>query len=151
MMIPAISLHEVWASAMRLGLKKYETRDDIPIWRSKYRGPIAVHHAKKKFKPEEYDADWIQEITVDGLLDDLLYGVVSCIVDLVEIRKSESMDYVSEVERRYGNYEPNRLVLVTQNLRVLPQPIPFKGHQGWIAWPVPQEHEHLAKGDFKLL
>jgi hypothetical protein len=68
MVIPAISLHEPWASAVRLGLKKIETRGDIPIWRSRYRGPIAIHHAKKHFRQQDWDQKWISEVRAAGWL-----------------------------------------------------------------------------------
>jgi activating signal cointegrator 1 len=41
--IKAISLHQPWASLIARGYKKYETRS----WPTSYRGPIAIHAAKK--------------------------------------------------------------------------------------------------------
>lgn len=39
----AITLWQPWASLIAIGAKKYETRS----WKTNYRGPIAIHAAKK--------------------------------------------------------------------------------------------------------
>lgn len=39
----AITLWQLWASLLACGAKKYETRS----WATSYRGPIAIHAAKK--------------------------------------------------------------------------------------------------------
>ena len=39
----AITLWQPWASLIACGAKKYETRS----WATRYRGPIAIHAAKK--------------------------------------------------------------------------------------------------------
>lgn len=41
--IKAITIWQPWASLLACGAKKYETRS----WATKYRGPIAIHAAKK--------------------------------------------------------------------------------------------------------
>src|SRR5580765_8422282 len=38
-----LSLHQPWASLVAIGAKRYETRS----WKTDYRGPIAIHAAKK--------------------------------------------------------------------------------------------------------
>jgi activating signal cointegrator 1 len=150
MLIRAISLHQIWATAMSRGLKKIETRDDIPMWRTSYRGPIAIHAAKKKFKPEEYSEEFVRVCRDNGLLDSIVYGAVLCIVDLVDRKRTEDVGDIGFPERLFGNYGPDRLALITNNLRVLPEPQPFSGHQGWFAWPVPKQYEHLLATEFKL-
>jgi len=42
--VKALSLWQPHAHAIALGLKPYETRD----WPTKYRGPLAVHAAKRE-------------------------------------------------------------------------------------------------------
>lgn len=39
----AITIWQPWASLLAIGAKRYETRN----WETKYRGPIAIHAAKK--------------------------------------------------------------------------------------------------------
>ena len=39
----AITIWQPWASLIAIGAKQYETRS----WETKYRGPIAIHAAKK--------------------------------------------------------------------------------------------------------
>jgi activating signal cointegrator 1 len=140
MKIKCISLWQIWASAMARNLKKNETRG----WPTAYRGPLAIHAAKKKFKPEEYGEDWVEEIGALGLLDGIVYGCVLCIIDLKHCRPSgREKPFLSHVEEILGNYEGRRYVWVTDNLRVLPEPIPLQGHQGLFDWEVPTELEHL--------
>lgn len=42
-MIKAITIHQPWASLIASGDKQYETRG----WKTKYRGPLAIHASKK--------------------------------------------------------------------------------------------------------
>ena len=151
-MVPAISLHQVWATAFARGLKRNETRGDIPIFRNRYRGPIAIHAAKKPFRPGDYADEFICFCVKHGLLENLIYGAVLCIADLIDKKKTEEFDaaQLSYSERMLGNYGPKRLVLITENLRVLPEPHYCRGSQGWFGWTVPQQYEYLIKGEFKL-
>ena len=43
MRVKALTIHQPWASLIALGYKKLETRS----WRTRYRGPIAIHAGKK--------------------------------------------------------------------------------------------------------
>lgn len=81
----ALSLHQPHATAIKLGLKQYETRG----WMTHYRGPLAIHAALKEFKYTDYDRDYFMEVckrlkTVDCPHYALQYGRVLCVVDLVE-------------------------------------------------------------------
>ena len=44
----ALTLYQPYATAIALGLKKYETRS----WATSYRGPLAIHTSVKKLSPE---------------------------------------------------------------------------------------------------
>lgn len=48
-----ITLWQPWASLLACGAKEYETRS----WETSYRGPIAIHAAKKK-PPQQEDLEW---------------------------------------------------------------------------------------------
>ncbi len=50
----ALSLHQPWASLIAHGVKTIETRD----WSTTYRGPIAIH-AAKKWTQEQHDR-WLE-------------------------------------------------------------------------------------------
>jgi len=49
----ALSLWQPWASAIALGSKRIETRG----WATSYRGPLAIHAAKRCVKGELADMD----------------------------------------------------------------------------------------------
>lgn len=46
----AITIWQPWASLLAIGAKQYETRS----WETKYRGPIAIHAAKKRFNTDSH-------------------------------------------------------------------------------------------------
>jgi hypothetical protein len=46
----AITVWQPWAALLACGAKKYETRS----WATNYRGPIAIHAAKKPFNTDPY-------------------------------------------------------------------------------------------------
>jgi hypothetical protein len=138
--IKCISLWQIWAAAMARNLKKNETRG----WPTSYRGPLAIHAAKKKFDPEDYGEEWVEEIRGLGLMENIVYGCVLCIVDLKYCRPTErEKPFLTHIEEILGNYEGSRHVWMTDNLRVLPEPVPLKGCQGLFDWEVPPELEHL--------
>lgn len=81
----ALSLWQPHAAAIMLGLKPWETRG----WDTSYRGPLAIHAAKKEFKEKDYDWNYFVEcrkrLALAGHpLLKLDYGKVVCVVDLVD-------------------------------------------------------------------
>lgn len=75
--IRCLSLWQPHAQAIALGLKPYETRG----WSTSYRGPLAIHSAKKLFNYKDYSLDYYQEVgqrfkEVDFPLFALDYGIV---------------------------------------------------------------------------
>jgi hypothetical protein len=134
---------------MAEGHKLYETRAEefinLPGVR-KYRGPLAIHAAKKKFDPLDYEPTLCRQLSRDGLKtpEGLVYGAVLAIVDLVEIHHTENLwNKLSEKELIYGNYSAGRYALETTNLRRLAIPRLVIGHQGLFFWEVPMELQHL--------
>lgn len=118
-----LSLHQPWASAMALGLKKNETRS----WKTFYRGPLLIHAAKKAI-------GW-PSIDIQGLFDgitfqpfDLPLGVILCRVDLVDCQKIFLHNRPGGIERILGNYTPGRYMWITKNL-VTFDPILYQGRQ----------------------
>ena len=81
----ALSLWQPHAQAIALRIKPYETRG----WSTSYRGPLAIHAAKKEFKYKDYPLDYYQEVCRQlkqagcphYALD---YGKILCVVDLVD-------------------------------------------------------------------
>lgn len=48
--IPALTLWQPWATLVAIGAKRIETRD----WQTSYRGPIAIHAAKRDLTQEDH-------------------------------------------------------------------------------------------------
>lgn len=144
-----ITLHQPWASLMALGLKRYETRH----WPTDYRGPLLIHAAKRSVNGGGIrvwlDAQQIANIKPSGPEDpfftylNLPLGSIVAIANLtkclemmngwVETDPPEGFTVIqskSELERAVGLWEPGRFALRLDNVRSLPNPIPFKSRQG---------------------
>lgn len=155
----AISLWQPWASAVALGSKRVETRH----WPTNYRGPLAIHAAKRKVLGEliHYGAHWGWQgafyalRTGDKWVEfdkSLPFGSIVAVCTLVDCRPTESFT-VGELdlmrfpetadaphlygwtERRMGNFSPGRFGWVLSDVRPLPEPIPFVGRQGFFNVP----------------
>jgi hypothetical protein len=130
-MIRILTLTQPWATLMALGLKTIETRS----WGTAYRGDVAIHAAKGWDKTAEAFAN---KLHFDGVIeDDLPFGQVLCVVNLLDTHLTEyRMVWPSEwrtqsiVEQLYGDYSAGRWAWTTDNLRVLTEPLPWKGAQG---------------------
>lgn len=154
----AISLWQPWASAVALGSKRVETRH----WPTNYRGPIAIHAAKRKVIGEliHLGSHWGWQGAFDGLrptekwvdLESVLpFGAVVAVCTLADCRPSESFT-VGELEtprqpdrnaghlykwteRQMGDFSPGRFGWVLTDVRRLPEPVPFVGRQGFFNVP----------------
>jgi hypothetical protein len=152
-----ISLWQPWASLITVGAKTIETRS----WNTPYRGPIAIHAAKRKVKGELINfgcrgdfANALSPLTNQGrtsLIDALPFGAIVAVADLMECRPTDSFtvreldtlrtweknltEYNNFQERSFGDYSPGRFGWVLQNIRALKEPLPMPGKQGfWNVW-----------------
>ncbi len=81
----ALSLWQPHAQAIALGIKPFETRG----WKTDYRGPLAIHAAKRPFREKDYGFIYFTEAAAQlkragcpvWALD---YGKVLCVVDVVD-------------------------------------------------------------------
>lgn len=144
----AISLWQPWATFIASGAKKIETRS----WATSYRGPIAIHAAKRKIMKElrecaeyeEYRAALevpIQEEeaeTEDALrrILKLPYGAIIAVATLKDCIRVENCnrtelhaDRGGWCEYDLGNYASGRYGWLLENVRAI-EPIPYKGEQG---------------------
>lgn len=125
----AISLWQPWAALMEAGLKTVETRS----WPTRYRGQLAIHAAKRPMGHQEKTL--LNRWGSLGLVDHPLhlglfaYGKIVAVVELVDCRPTEFFD-PGYKEGEFGNYAPGRWAWVTRNLKVLDEPIPYRGRQG---------------------
>ena len=147
----AISLWQPWASAIALGSKHIETRS----WPTKYRGPIAIHAAKRCVKSELIHLSCCHNWT--GALYKHLFGqpgkcilalpfgAIVAVCELVDCRPSESFTngeldedrfptntgIYRWTERGMGDFSLGRYGWVLKNVRALENPTPWKGSQGF--------------------
>lgn len=125
----AISLWQPWASAIALGFKTHETRH----WETLYRGPIAIHAAKKKFViGRQYcaDGEWLDHVSKWATNDSLPYGAVVCTAELVSCKRMPDARPADQLDYLYGNWDEGRFAWRFENLVKLSVPIPYVGRQG---------------------
>lgn len=122
----AITLWEPFATAIPLGLKRIETRH----WSTNYRGPLAIHAAKKRDKT-------LEQISVDGgiSLEQLQYGNVVAVVNLAAVCPIEHLRrIVSKADLHFGDYQDGRFGWVLTDIKAI-KPFPLKGGQGFFNIP----------------
>jgi len=141
----AISLHQPYASAVAIGLKRYETRSHL----TRIRGRIAIHAAKHKSRDYRclwYDFMEINEIrfafedTLDLDYDLLPFGAIIATAELVHCQPIPSIAELrrlglSDTELTLGHYGPGRFMWRLGNVRLLHEPLPFKARQSWFDVP----------------
>lgn len=143
-----LSLTQPWATLVALGAKTIETRS----WRTRYRGPLAIHAAKGY-------PTWAFYTCLEEPFDEVLMDPVSrivdaagldrgCIVAVVELEACYPTDanVVPKLlrespmhEREFGDFSPGRYAWVLRNVRALREPVPCRGYHG--VWPVPDTIE----------
>lgn len=120
----AITLWQPWASAIALGLKSIETRG----WSTDYRGPLAIH-AARRFGGEEKRFAQVER-ALGRLPARLPLGAIVCVVELVDVRTTDELALtVGPIEKLYGNYAPGRFGWILENVRALPDAVPYLGRQ----------------------
>lgn len=141
-----ITLTQPWATLMALGWKTIETRS----WSTRFRGPIAIHAAKAFPKA-------CRELTVQEYFGPMLFtggyyrpeqlplGQILAVCFLDGCEPTEALyPRISEMERAFGDYGAGRFGFVTSEIRVLKQPLAFKGALGIRPMREPITEEMLA-------
>lgn len=133
-----LTVWQPWAGALAIGAKEYETRS----WATNYRGPIAIHSAKKYGKVDKK----VDEIITDYIFNNLQqkslpttaywHGCILATAELVDCIKitPEFIATLSPRELILGDYTLGRYAWKLENLKTLPEPIPAKGKQGLWNW-----------------
>jgi len=130
----ALSILQPWATLVALGAKHYETRS----WNTPFRGLLAIH-ASKSFSP------WARDLCLEPPFRealrgrDLPLGAIVGYAHLVATYSTNRMPELTDTERAFGNYQPDRFAWEFRNVQWLPVPIPCKGNLG--LWEVPPEIE----------
>jgi hypothetical protein len=128
----AITLWQPWASAIALGHKTIETRS----WATRYRGPLAIHAARRPMDVEEL---LLANAHLPNL--DLPLGAVVATCHLVECLPADAaaiarlrFEGFAPREDLWGNFSPGRYAWILRDVRALPRPIPARGAQGLWEW-----------------
>jgi len=118
----ALSLWQPWASLIYDGRKTIETRH----WEMLYRGPLAIHAAKRIEKDacEDFGYDWR---TISS-------GAVLCIVN---VKNCVRFPHPLAPPDKYGDFQEGRFGILMEIVEKFEQPISAKGMQGIWNWEPP--------------
>src|SRR5262245_31483934 len=124
----ALTLWQPWATGIAIGAKRYETRS----WATAYRGPLAIHAAKKcSNELSDYFYEKCQsfyEAAGINRFDQLPFGCVLLTCRLVDCLPTETIrDSISWSERALGNFEDGNFAWQLEDVEVFPVPISARG------------------------
>lgn len=137
----AITIHQPWATLIALGEKRFETRS----WATKYRGPIAIHAAKKVDLKICLEEPFRSILARHGYTaDNLPTGAVVAICQLQECHKviedygssalvGEDLTRIMRPEYDFGWYEIGRYAWELTDIKQI-DPVSAKGQQGLWNW-----------------
>lgn len=140
MKIKVITIWQPYASLIAIGLKENETRG----WAAKYRGPIAIHAAKKVIPLNELfnDIDPVLKfLIIDAINREygsynnmptgaiIAKGILSSVIPSEELKKN-----INPIEMACGDYTDGRFGWVMKDIKKLAEPIFVKGQQGLWNW-----------------
>lgn len=142
----AISLWQPWASAIACGVKQVETRS----WYTAYRGPIAIHAAKKWNKELlettlaliTHSPEFYRGLRTLGLTrwDKMHLGAVVATAHLTDCIATEILrPTISPLERAFGNYSAGRWGWILTNIKPIAEPIPASGLRLLWEWNPPSD------------
>lgn len=127
----ALTLWEPYATLVAHGFKEVETRD----WYTNYRGPLAIHAAKRK--PDPTDLSHVTfALGHRGLeLPALKFGAVLCTCNLVACTMAPNAEYNCkklkewfepkrgwDFERLFGDYSSGRWAWILRDVKLLEPP-----------------------------
>lgn len=149
----ALTLWQPHATLVELGFKEVETRD----WYTSYRGPLAIHSAKRFTMREKTLTDDLMLASSDlpiSILTHMSFGAVLCTCTLVgcvptalvEVKARHVLRAVDgddrgwapkhgwKLERLLGDYTPGRWAWLLRDVKPLRPHIVAKGHQKLWEW-----------------
>lgn len=140
----AITIWQPWASLLVSGRKQYETRS----WATAYRGPIAIHAAKRPVR-RTIDAlvadrgdgwttlDYFESLFMHpGELDQLSTGAIvgTAILTRCNLITEAFVAKLTTQERALGDFSLGRYAWEFQKMVPVDPPVPAKGMQGLWEW-----------------
>ena len=122
-----LSLIEPYATLIKTGVKKIETRS----WKTSYRGKLYIHASSTKI-PKEYKNN--KELMNLVNVNELNFGNIICscnLVDCIEMT-DKFIEEVKKNKEEYicGVYKVGRYAWILEDIKVLENPILAKGHLG---------------------
>ena len=133
----ALSLWQPHATAIAIGLKKYETRD----WATHYHGPIAIHAAKRPWNDQgPWHAEARQRLDRYVAQHGTIawpFGAVVCTAEIVDcVRTSILRGTIPADHQFWGDFSDGetgggRYAFRLENVKALPRPLPWRGAQGF--------------------
>ncbi|UED70754.1 ASCH domain-containing protein [Brevibacillus sp. HD3.3A] len=146
----ALTIHQPWATLIALGEKRFETRG----WATKYRGPIAIHAAKKVDK-DACDMEPIRSVlakhgyTADNLPTGavvataqltgsyMIYDTIDNGIHIVRCPNDEydftKVEFIWRPESVFGHFAAGRFAWEMTNVKQI-DPVPAVGRQGLWNW-----------------
>jgi ASCH domain len=121
----ALTVLQPWAWAIIHGPKRIENRS----WRTSHRGPLAIHAGLSRAQ--------LRDRLNDGTLvpENLIFGAFLGVVDVV--------DCVALANAPANPFAEGPYCWLLENIRALPEPIPWRGAQ--MLWKVPAQIETILR------
>ena len=137
-----VSLFEPWASLIKEGVKKIETRS----WATKYRGEFYIHASLKTLNKSDYRKYEAQLTLLQN--KEFKYGYIIAKCKLVDCKYMDK-ELIAEVKKDYneyicGGYSVGRYAWILDEIEMLETPIKAKGQLGiWNYNPQPKEKSRI--------
>ena len=115
-----LSLTEPYATLIKLGKKKIETRS----FKTNYRGELYIHASSTKIPKEWKNNKELMNLVKDSVLN-FGYSILKCkLVDCVYMDE-EFLDKIKKDKLEYlvGDYKPGRYAWILDDIEVLDKPI----------------------------
>lgn len=141
----AITIWQPWASLLMSGRKMYETRS----WGTSFRGPIAIHAAKRpvrqtldslaagQWKEREVILDCIKRLfPAPGELEQLPVGAI---IGTATLARCNLIDWdflpkLTPMEMALGDFTPGRYAWEFTDIVAVDPPVPASGMRGLWEW-----------------
>lgn len=128
-----LTLWQPWASLIAIGAKAVETRS----WATDYRGPLAIHAAKRRTNPHEITPEIRAALVGSGIfeVEQMPFGAVVCLCELTDVLPiGEVVDRLDadELEREtaFGDFSPGRYGWILSDIDRLAHPVYVAGQRG---------------------
>lgn len=124
-----ITLIQPWATLVALGEKQIETRS----WNTNIRGEIAIHAGKKVDKSvfnQPFYSNIFRKHSITP--ENIITSSIIAVCKIVDVKRTEDLtDVISNQERAFGNYNPNRFGWILEDIKPIE---PIQGIKGMLGF-----------------